>query len=369
MPIELVKLAGSRDLSRFIKVPGLLRRNDPFWVHPLTFERKIFLDPLKNPFFETADVEFYMALADGKPAGRIALIEDKAYNEFHNERIGFFGMFECVENYKIAELLLDKAHSWSRERKFDSLRGPMNLSTNHECGLLVEGFDSEPTFGMPYNPAFYKDFFERWGLLKAKDLLSFKLKLDQIPEYLSRAANKVRRRNRFKLRRLEISRFESEVQIIWEIYNSAWSRNWGFTPMSESEFRFAAKEMKKIVNPRYCFIAEIDGQPAGFSLTIPDINQALKPVKGNLLPFGWLKFLYRMRRIDFWRVLTLGVKKEYQRMGIDVLMYHDTFQEFLDNKVPYCEMSWILEDNEPMLMPLHRLGGYVYKRHRIYEIT
>ncbi len=369
MPIELVKVAGPRDLECFIEMPGLLYRNDPHWVSPLKFERKIFFDPAKNPFFDTAEVELYLALQDGKPVGRIALIDDRTYNEFHNECAGFFGMFECVEDFNVAKLLLDKAFSWSREKKFDCLRGPMNLSTNHECGLLVEGFDSTPTFGMPYNPAFYKDFFEQWGLEKVKDLLSFKLKLDKIPEYLSRATKKIRLRNRFNLRRLDMSRFEEEVQTIWDIYNSAWSRNWGFAPMSEAEFWFAAKEMKKVVNPRYCFIAEVEGQPAGFSLTIPDINPILKSLKGKLFPFGWAQFLYGLRKVKFWRVLTLGVKKQYQRQGIDVLMYHDTFQEFLDNGVPYCEMSWMLEDNEPMLMALRRLGGWEYKRHRIYEVS
>jgi len=368
MQIELVKVAGRDDLERFIELPGWLYRDDPHWVSPLKFERKIFFDHKKNPFFETAEVELYLAIQDGKTVGRIAVIEDRTYNEFHKERVGFFGMFECIEDFSVAKLLLNKAHAWSREQKFDRLRGPMNLSSNHECGLLVEGFDSDPTFGIPYNPPFYKEFMERWGLVKVKDLLSFKLKLDKIPEYLARATKKIRLRNHFSIRRLDMSRFESEVQTIWDIYNSAWSNNWGFSPMSKAEFWFAAKEMKKIVNPRYCFIAEVHGQPAGFSLTIPDVNQAIKPLNGKIFPFGWAQFLYGMCKVDFWRVLTLGVKKKYQRQGIDVLMYHDTFQEFLDNGVPYCEMSWMLEDNEPMLMALRRLGGWEYKRHRIYEI-
>jgi len=334
-------------------------------------EREKFLDTKTNPFFEHAEVDFFLALGgNGKPVGRIAFVVDHAYNTFHSEEVGFFGLFESIDDQDVASRLLNAAYERCRAKGLKKLLGPMNLSTNHECGLLVEGFDRSPMLGITYNPPYYLSLLEKWGLTKAKDLLCLKIgPFVKMPEYLDRAMVRIEKRNRFSVRCLRMDQFHKEIDILWGIYNSAWERNWGFTPMTCGEFSFAADEMKHFIQPEFCFIAEIKGEPVGFSLTLPDLNQVLKTLDGKLFPFGWARFLMNRRKINSCRVLTLGVKKKFQRLGIDVSLYHKTYQRCLDQKVALCEMSWILEDNQAILAPLHRMGADIYKRHRIYERT
>ncbi|MFQ5450621.1 MAG: hypothetical protein ACE5E9_08310 [Nitrospinaceae bacterium] len=368
MNLELKKVSSEQDKKKFIRLPWAIYNDNPLWVPPLLVERKKFLDPQINPFFEHAEVELYLVHSTGgEPVGRVALIGDRAYNEFHSENVGFIGMFECIEDQAAANLLLDTAHDWCRSRGFQKMMGPMNLSTNHECGLLVEGFDIPPMIGIPFNPPYYPDLFTQWGMVKAKDLLSLKLHPKKIPDYLERAMAKIRKRGHFTLRHLRLNRFDQEIDILWEVYNSAWSRNWGFVPMTRKEFGFAAKEMNRIILPDLCFVAEVKGQPAGFSLSLPNINQALKSMNGKIFPFGLVKYHLNKKKIDGYRVLTLGVKKNFQNMGIDVGFYYETYKWLAQNQAALIEMSWILEDNRAMLGPIRRIGGKVYKRHRIYE--
>lgn len=368
MAVQLKKIETAQDKDRFIHFPWIVYENNPLWVPPLVGERGRFLDPDINPFFEHAEADLYLALSDNnEPLGRIAVIDDQLYNEFHSESAGFFGMFESVEDQEVANLLLDKALDWSRSKGFKKLMGPMNLSTNHECGLLVEGFDTPPIVGIPYNPPYYTQLFNEWGLIKAKDLVSYRIEVKGIPKYLERASERIRKRSRFKFRQLDLDNFEKEIDVIWDIYNSAWSKNWGFVPLTRKEFVFIADELKHIIQPGFCLIAEVNGEPAGFSLTVPDINQILKTMDGKLFPFGMIKIYLNKSKIDGCRVLTLGVKKNFQHIGIDVLFYYETYKICLKNKIPWCDISWILEDNIPMLTPVSRLGAIPYKRHRIYE--
>ena len=371
MPLEVKKAETPADLKNFVVFPWSVYSPKSLWVPPLISERIHFLNRNKNPFFKQAEVDYYLAVdADGKTMGRIAFILDHHHNEYQNDRAGFFGMFECVNDSQVAHLLLDTVFEQCKSSKgLTRMMGPMNLSTNHECGLLVEGFDTPPMIGMPYNPPHYADFFEDWGLLKAKDLVSLKFTPTKIPEYLERAMSLVKKRNRFTLRCLDINRFDEELATIWEVYNSAWSRNWGFVPMTREEFIFSAKDMKSIINPELCLIAEIKGEAVAFALTVPNVNQILKPLNGRLLPFGWLKFIFNKKKIDTWRIVTLGVKKEYQKLGIDVAFFHEIYRLMLVHRLRMSEMSWILEDNKAMIKPIQRVGGTLYKKHRIYERT
>ncbi|QPJ64953.1 MAG: hypothetical protein G3M78_05955 [Candidatus Nitrohelix vancouverensis] len=369
MPLALEKVVSQRDRERFIELPWTLYRHDRQWVPPLRRERYEFLNPSVNPFFKDAEVELYLATLHGVPAGRIALTLNHSHNAFHNEKTGFFGMFESIDDSAVADLLLDCAADWLQRKKLDTLLGPMNLSTNHECGLQVSGFDERVVFGIPYNPPYYVDLLENWGLQKAKDLISFYLHIKKVPDYLERIVSRIKARNRFSVRTINLKRFPEEIELLWSIYNSAWSRNWGFSPMSKDEFIYSAKEMKQIVNPSLCLIAERQGEPVGFSIALPDINQALKPLNGNLFPFGWLKFLIGLRKIDGVRCITLGVPKKFQKSGIDSVLYHETYRQLVLQKIENCEMSWILEDNQPMLSALERLQAHEYRRHRIYEFT
>ena len=368
MSFELVKVESRQDLEKFICLPWKIYKDHPCWVPPLIQERKKFLDPDTNPFFEHAKVDLFLAVdSDRLPVGRIALIHDQGYQEIYSELAGMFGMFEAMDDSNLFRFLLDKANEWCHEHGYTRLIGPMNFSTNHECGLLVEGFDSPPMLGIPYNPEYYCKFFEEWGLQKAKDLVAFKLDLIKIPDYLEKAAVKLELRNHFHTRPLNLSRFGEEVSILWDIYNSAWSLNWGFVPMRRKEFEYAIKEVKPIIQPELCMIAEVKGEPAGFSMALPDINQILIDLNGRLFPLGWAKFLWKKNKINAYRVPILGVKKKFRRLGVDAWFYYETYRMFLEKNIKWCEMSWLLEDNKGILDPMHRIGGYIYKRHRIYE--
>ena len=368
MTTVLKKVESSKDIDAFIHFPHELYPDNSPWVAPLDRERKKFLSRETNPFFDHAEVEYFLALsAGGKVLGRIAAIVDHDHNKFHKEDTGFFGMFECINDTTVSSLLLNAAEQWCRNKKMDRIRGPLNLSINHECGLLVENFEDSPVLGITYNPPYYADLLLNQGLQKIKDLVSLDLKLTRIPEYLERAVSLIQKRNRFSIRCLDLNRFDEEMDVLWEIYNSAWENNWAFVPMNYKEFIFTAQEMKPVVDPRLCLIAEVKGEPAGFSLALPDVNQALKPMKGKLFPFGWLKFILGKRRINRSRVITLGVKKQFQRLGIDAFFYHATYKQLMEMGIFRVDMSWVLEDNQAMIGPIEKIGGIPYKRHRLYE--
>ncbi len=365
---EVSKVSTPADLTRFLRVPHQIYRNDPYYIYPLEFERRKFLDPARNPFFDHAEVDhFILTDAHGQTAGRISAVLDHTSNNFHDERVGCFGLFECINDYDAASSLLNTVQNWCQVRKLKVMRGPMNLSSNHECGLLVEGFDSPPVLGITYNPAYYVSLLEQWGLAKAKDLLNLGLLPICTPDYMVRAEEKLLKRGRFTIRSLRADQFDKELEIIWDVYNDAWSKNWGFVPMTREEFWFSASEMKAILIPELCFIAEVNGEPAGFSLSLPDFNQTLKKIKGRLLPFGFRHLLFGRKKADAIRTLTLGVKNKFRRLGIDVVLYRRTYQWGVDNKINLCDQSWLLEDNLAIVEPIKRLGGQQYKLHRIYE--
>ena len=365
---EVSKVSTPNDLTRFLRVPHQIYRDDPNYIFPLEFERRKFLDPARNPFFDQAEVDhFLLTDSHGQTAGRISAVLDNASNKYHDEQTGCFGLFECINDEEAANTLLDTVKNWCQVRKLETLRGPMNLSSNHECGLLVDGFDSPPVFGITYNLPYYADLLEQWGLTKAKDLLNLGLIPIEVPEYMVKAEEKLMKRGRFTVRTLRPDQFDKELEIIWDVYNDAWSKNWGFVPMTHKEFWFAASEMKAILIPEMCFIAEINGEPAGFSLSLPDFNQTLKKINGRLFPLGFRHLLFGRKKADAIRTLTLGVKKKYRRLGIDLVFYRRTYQWGVDNKINLCDQSWLLEDNPSIVEPIKRLGGQQYKLHRIYE--
>jgi len=368
MPLSVQEVKTSSDIKKFIRLPWKVYENFPLWVPPLISERKKFLDPAVNPFFKDSKVDLFLAaLNKQKVVGRIALIENHIHNEMFSERVGFFGMFEVVNDKQASDLLLDKAAQWCRERNFSKLIGPVNLSTNHECGLLIDGFDTSPVIGIPYNPCYYSSLFEGWGLIKYKDLVSLRMTVARVPEYLESAIKRINKRERFSIRPFCLNDFDEEIDAIWHIYNESWADNWGFIPMSKEEFVYSANELRNFIQPGYCFIAEIDGEPVGFSLTLPDINAVLKKMNGRIFPFGWAKFFWNKNKIQLFRVVALGVKQKYRRLGIDAALYYETLKMFVEKKNKWCDMSWVLENNKGMLDSIYRLGGTIYKRHRIYE--
>lgn len=362
---------GRADLDRFIRLPWRIYANDPVWVPPLLSDLKTVLDRRRHPFHQHADVEYFLAWRGDEVVGRIAAIVNHRHNEFHGEKTGFFGFFECIDDGDVARALLETAEAWLRERGMERVYGPESFSTNEESGLglLVDGFDKPPVIMMAHTPPYYPRLVEGAGYVKAKDLLAYWLDDQRPPERLVRGVERLRQAERVKLRTLNLKDFAGEVARIKDIYNSAWERNWGFVPMTDAEFDHLARQLRPVVNPRLCAIAEVDGEPVGFALALPDFNQALKHVNGRLFPFGIFKLLWYRRKIDTLRVLTLGLKPGYRNKGIDAMLYLHIFREGVAAGFKQAECSWILEDNWDMRRGLERMGARVYKTYRIYEKT
>jgi GNAT superfamily N-acetyltransferase len=338
----------------------------------LLTERKQFLNKEKNPFFNHADVVFYLARKNGRAVGRIAGIVNCNHIEYHQEKAGFFGLFECEEDYEVAKVLFDAVRAWLRSKGMQIMRGPANFSSNEDWGLLLEGFDSPPVIMMPYNPPYYLELVEKYGMRKAKDLYAYFIdETLPTPERVVRMAESIKRKVGVSVRNIDMKNFKAEVNRVKQIYNSAWSKNWGFIPMTDEEFDHLARNLKQIVDPHVVFIAEVNGKPAGFSLALPDFNQVLARLNGRLFPLGIFKLLWHTKvrnKIDGVRIITMGVVPEYQKRGIDTVFYAETYNVGVKRGYKWAEMSWVLEDNVLMNRVLELLGAKLYKKYRIYEI-
>jgi len=361
-----------KDLLDFIKLPWKIYKDDNNWVPPLISEKKAFFNPEKNPFYEHAEVILFLAERNNEIAGRIAGIVNYKHIETHQEKAGFFGFFEAVEDFKVTEGLLDEVKDWLKSKGMEIMRGPMNFSVNDELGFLLEGFDSPPCFMMPYNHKYYLDFMERYGMTKAKDLYAFYGDENNLPpERFIRIAKKIRKKGDLVVRKLNLKDFDSEIEKVKKIYNLAWSKNWGAIPMTDEEFEHLAKDFKKIVDPDLVFIAEVNGEPAGFSMALPNLNPLLKKLNGRLFPFGIFKLLWYTKVhkiIDGIRILTLGVIHKYQKRGIDTIFYVETYNNAMKKGYNWGEMSWVLEDNFLLNRALETFRAKLYKKYRIYEM-
>ena len=366
--VRVAPVASRGDLMRFIKLPLRLYRGDPNFVPHLISERKRFFSPA-NPLFEFTEVQYLLARdGQGKVIGRVTAHINRRHNEFWNEKTGFFGFFECIEQFEAARALMRAAEDWLGARGMTAVRGPFNFSTNEECGFLVEGFDRPPFLMMPYTKPYYLEFMDRLGYRRCKDLFAYYYEYPgSIPEHIVRVSSRIQERTGVTVRMIRTDNFEESVKEAMQIYNAAWARNWGFVPMTDAEFRYMAHELKPIMDPAVALIAEKDGRPVGFSLGLPDYNILLRKMRGRLLPLGWLRFLLGRRAIDRVRIITLGVIQEYRNQAIDILLYYDTFRNGLRRGYRSCEMSWVLEDNVRMIRAIERMGGRRYKTYRIYE--
>jgi GNAT superfamily N-acetyltransferase len=366
--IEVVPADRGKCFKEFVELPYNLYRDNPYWVAPLRIAVRELLDRQKHPFWAHADGAFFLALVDGEPAGRIAAILDRKNNEFHSENAVFFGFFESINDKRVAQALLDSARQWARERGATVLRGPVNPSTNYECGLLVDGFDLSPIVMMPYNFDYYPELIEAAGFAKAKDLYAYAIPTDKFHTgKIERVARRVLAASGITIRPIDQTKFQQEVESVWEVYNAAWERNWGFIPMSRDEFMLMGKEMKQILKPELILMGEVKGKLVGFGLALPDINHALKHARGKLFPTGLLKILYYQRSIKTVRVLALGVVEEYRTSGVAAALYAELVRNGQKLGFEECEMSWILEDNILMNRSLALMGGKRYKTYRIYE--
>lgn len=366
--IDVVPVRTTAEREAFIRLPWSLYRGLDAWVPPLLSDMRARTDPDRHPFYGHSDARLYLALRGGRPVGRIAAIHNRNHVAFHDEPVGFFGFFESVDDADVSEALFESAADWLRSRGLEVMRGPTSYSTNEESGLLVEGFERPPAILMPYNPRYYEELVTRAGFEEAKTLVAYHLADNRPPDWLERISERVRERTGVRIRPLRMSEFERELERIQAIYNAAWERNWGFVPMTEAEFEHMADELEPVLEPDLTLIAEdASGEPVGFSLALPDLNEAIRHANGRLFPFGLLKILWHARRIRMARVITLGLVEAYRGRGVDGLLYLETFRNGADHGITEGEFSWVLEDNEPMRKPLERMGARVYKRYRIYD--
>jgi GNAT superfamily N-acetyltransferase len=356
-------------LREFLDVPYLIYRDDPHYVFPLLDEMKHFHDKKKNPFYRHAVAELWLARDKGRVVGRIGACVDRYNNEHQSEKVGFFGFYEADDNPAVASALLETARDWIAGQGMDTMRGPGCFTSNHDWfGLQVGGKFNRPVIGMPYNPRYYEKQFKDFGLTGAKDLFAWDLQTKgQLPEKMQRLIDRIMARPGLVIRPFVMKKFFAEASLVRDLYNRTWSENWGFIPLDDEDFTYMAKDMKSMVDPTFLLIAEMKGQPIGFSLTIPDFNQALQPLRGKLLPFGWLKFLLAKRKIKYARTLLMGVLPEYRKLGVDIALVYQTMLNGFAQGIMSGECSWILADNKPMNRILAGYGAEMYKTYRIYE--
>ncbi|MDP8213719.1 MAG: hypothetical protein RAO92_05245 [Candidatus Euphemobacter frigidus] len=367
LPVRIEKVRSKKDLKRFITLPGKIYRDNPFWVPPLIAEEKKLLSPRRNPFWEHASRTLFIATRGGEDVGRIAAIEDRDFIAYHNEPTGYFGFFESLDDREVARALFAGAESWLKGRDLKKMIGPLNPSTNGVCGLLLEGYDSPPKLMMPYTLPYYHRLLKECGLFKAKDLLAYRI---PVPEKMNPRLEKISailRKKGLNVRNIRMKNFLQELKLVREIYNAAWSRNWGFVPISESEIEHMAKELKPLIVPELVFFAEYKGKPVGFYLVLPDYNQVIKKMNGKMGPIQIIKFLRGRKKITDIRLMMAGIEEEYQKRGLDALLYLESARAARDLGFKDSEISWLLEDNILVIRAAEMMGGTLCKKYRIYE--
>lgn len=355
-------------LRAFLRFPERLYRYDPLWVAPLLRDQRALLSPT-NPFFAHAEIRLFLAQRGQEIVGRVAAIVDQMHIERWGERAGFFGFFESLPEKEVVSALLEAARAWLHGMGMTVIRGPVSLSTNHECGLLVEGFGQPPRLLMPYNPPYYASLLEGVGFIGVKDLLSYDLDLSQaLPERLSVLARTAEVKG-VRVRGFNLKALREEAQVMRALYNSSWQQNWGFVPMSEAEAAFMAARLRPLLASELALVAEWRALPVGFALSLPDYNPALRLLRGRTTPWGMLRFLWQRRSLNEMRVLALGILPGYRRRGIDALLIRETVEGGRQRGYRRAELSWILEENTVMRRTVEQLGGKVAKRYRLYEAS
>jgi GNAT superfamily N-acetyltransferase len=373
MSVLIRQITSNQDKKKFIRLLWDIYADDPNWVPPLEMDRLKLIDEKKNPFYAHADVAWFLAERNGMPVGRIAAIVNHNHNAFWHDKTGFFGFFECENNLTTARQLFDAAEAFMKQRGMTSVWGPANPSSNDEMGLLIEGFDRPPVMLMTYNPHYYPALVEQCGYHKIKDLYAWLLSQEnsRSPK-LERVVKALKERSQITIRSFRKDKFDEEVGHIKRIYNAAWERNWSFVPFTEAEIDFLAKDLKQIYDPDVVLFAEQAGKTIGFSLSLPDINQAFHagpkiPPGVMNLPIGVWNLMTKKKHIDTLRILVLGVLQEHRRSGVDAMLYWETMERAKKKGYQFGEASWVLEDNVQMNRAAEMMQGSKYKTYRMYE--
>ncbi len=376
--VTVEKVSGRRDQAEFIALPWKLYRDDPLWVPPLRASVRELLDVQRHPFYaggEAGDRELFVARdPSGEVVGRVAAIVNRAHNRFHDDRLGFVGFFECIDSAHASHALLDSACDWLSVHGCTGARGPVSPSTNYECGLLVDGFDRPPALMMPYNRPYMEQLFLAAGWTTVKDLYAYESEVhDRSVQRLQRFAERARRREpTLETRGANLKQFTDEVRLVQEIYNSAWEQNWGFVPMTDAEIEHMARELRSLVEPSLLRFAFLGGEPAAFLLAVPDWNPALRSLDGSPWrhPLRTLRLLATAspRAMTGLRLITLGVKEQYRKRGVEGVLFAEGLQAALEIGYRRCEYSWILDDNELTKRTVRLMDADLTKTYRLFEL-
>lgn len=368
---EIVPVKSKKQLSVFIDFPHDLYKGDPNYVPELFIAQRDLLTPGKHPFHKHSSLQLFLAYKERKLVGRVAAIYNTNHNAFTGKKDGFFGFFDAINDQETVDRLIQVSSDWVKDKGATRILGPVNLSTNDTCGLLVEGFDRPPVAMMPYNAPYYSERLEQNGLHKQTDLLAYLVSKTSMNDRSVRLLDALLgrlKRGGITIRQIDKKNLKKEIPHIKALYNQAWDKNLGFVPMTDEEFDFLAKDLSLVLDPKYCLLAEKEGKVIGFVLGIPDINQILKKIKrGRLLPTGIFKLLFGLKKVSGLRVLLLGVLEGYRKLGIEACLYGQLIKNSDNTPVAYAECSWMLEDNYLMNHAIEQINGVQYKRYRIYE--
>jgi len=372
--LRIVPADGRQDLDRFIRLPARLYAGRKGFVAPLMIERRAALRRDKNPYFQHGTAQYWLALRDGRPVGRISAQIDQLYLQRHGSDTGHFGLLDAEDDPEIFRSLLETAEQWLAARGMRRMLGPFNLSSNEDCGLLVDGFDAAPMLMMGFAPPYAAQHLAALGLRKAKDLVAYDLVIpDPSPEAVQRRIAKLESTSRVVMRPLNMSRYDSELMTVIDIFNDAWSDNWGFIPFTEPEMRHAARSMRPLIRPDLVWIGEMDGEAAGMIVCLPNLNEAIAGLNGKILPFGWMTLLWRLKvaGLKTGRVLLMGLRKRHHKSAVGTLLVYALLERLrvsmLRAGLRRIELSWVLEDNLPMRRVIEDVGAHVYKTYRIFE--
>ncbi len=371
-----VPLSDRKLVERFIRVPWTVNRlhhPSPHWVPPLLMDRRDYLNPNKNPFFEHVEAAFWIAQRDGQDIGRIAAVRDADYVKFHGEETGYYGMFECIDDEDVAAALIAKADAWLRDKGCERAIGPLELSMNYMSGALVEGFDRPPDVNMPYNPPYYDRLLSGQGLEKGRDLYYWDIDMTKdAPARIVKLAERVKTKSKLTVRPMDTKNWEAEVATCLEIYNDAWEKNWGFVPVGPKEFHHIAKDLKMVIKGDLGMFAEVDREPVAFALSIVDPNPTFKKLDGRLFPTGIFRLVWELvvrpkKYVRSGRLILMGIRAPYRGRGLDVMMMLETHRAAQRLGLERGGIGWTLEDNLPVNRAIEHMGGERVNVHRVYE--
>lgn len=368
--IQVQPVRSRHQRKLFLSYPWELYRGDPFWIPPLRGNQRELVGYARHPFYENNEVETFLAYRSGEVCGRIAAILNRGHMERYHDDRGFFGFFECIDDQEVAGKLFDAVRQWFAERNIFSMRGPMNPSQNYELGLLIEGFDSSPTFMMTYNPPYYARLIEGCGFRKAQDLYAYFGHIDMLPkvaEKLRPIALGIIEHLGVRIRSLDRAHFREDVESFLQIYNRSLANTWGFVPMSEGEVRHMAQGLKHLIVPELAVGVEVDGRLVGAVFGLPDFNPRIRAIDGRLFPFGFWRLLRKKQEIKRIRAISTNVLPEYQRQGLGLVLLHGLVPKAMEWGIEEAEFSWVLESNRLSWRSLEKGGAIRTKTYRLYD--